>query len=47
MTKAQKAFLMSAAAVAVGIVLLNNVRAVAGNTVVGKVISGGFLARNG
>lgn len=47
MTKEQRAFLMSAAAVALGIVVLNNVRAAAGNTGFGKVLSGGFLARNG
>ena len=47
MSTAQKQFLMAVATVVVAIAVSNNLRAASGNTLVGKVLSGGFLARNG
>lgn len=44
--KAQQ-LLMAAIPVALGIILLNNLKQVAGNTVVGKVIDGSLLRRAG
>jgi len=38
-------FLMTAAAVAAGVVLLNNVRAAAGTGVIGQALSGAFFVR--
>ena len=45
MTEAQKQFLMAVGTIVVGFAVFNNIRALAGNTVVGKALSGGFLAR--
>ena len=40
-------FLTAAATVAVGLAIFNNVRALAGNTIVGKALSGGLVRRAG
>ena len=47
MNKNTRQFLTAAATVAVGLVIFNNVKALAGNTVVGKAISGGLVRRAG
>lgn len=48
MNKAKaKQFLTAAIGVALGLVLYNNVRGVAGNTAVGKLINGDLVRRAG
>ena len=47
MSKAQRQFLMGVGIIVVGIAVSANLRAAAGNTAFGRLLSGGLLARNG